>query len=54
LVSTHKELSRKLEELERKVSGHDQAIVGLFDAIRSLMAEPEPKKRKIGFKGENG
>ena len=54
LVSTHKELSRKLEELERKVSGHDQAIVGLFDAIRSLMAQPEPKKRKIGFKGENG
>ena len=53
LVSTHKELSLKLDELEPKVSGHDQALAGLIDAIRSLMAQPEPKKRKIGLKGED-
>jgi hypothetical protein len=53
LVSTHKELSLKLDELERKVSGYDQALAGLIDAIRSLMAQPEPKKRKIGLKGED-
>jgi len=49
LISTHKELSHKLDELERKVSGHDQAIAGLINAIRQLMAQPEPKKRPIGF-----
>ncbi len=54
LVSTHKELSNKLDELERKVSGHDRAIAGLFDAIRQLMAPPAVKKRKIGFKREEG
>jgi hypothetical protein len=28
----------------------DQAIVGILDAIRELMAPPQPpKKRKIGF-----
>jgi hypothetical protein len=50
LVSTHKDLSAKFDELERKVSGHDQAIAGLIHAIRELMKMPDPKrKRPIGF-----
>ena len=50
MISTHKELARKLDELERKITTHDQAIAGLIDAIRQLMTPPEPsKKRKIGF-----
>lgn len=50
LVSTHKELSHKLDELERKVSSHDQAIAGLINAIRQLMSPSEPKKKRaIGF-----
>jgi hypothetical protein len=50
LVSTHKELSRKFDELERKVSSHDQAITGLINAIRQLMSPPETKKKRpIGF-----
>jgi hypothetical protein len=29
---------------------HDQAIAGILDAIRQLMAPPEPTpKRRIGF-----
>lgn len=47
---THKALSRKLNELERKVTGHDQSIADLIHAIRALMAPPEPKKKRpIGF-----
>lgn len=49
LLSTHKELARKLAELERKIEKHDEEIVVIFDAIRQLMAPPEPKKKKIGF-----
>ncbi len=50
----HKELAKRLDELEarieRKLSTHDQAIGGILDAIRQLMAPPEPKKkRSIGF-----
>jgi hypothetical protein len=50
----HKELAKRLDELEsrleRKLSTHDQAITGILDAIRQLMAPPEPtKKRRIGF-----
>jgi hypothetical protein len=50
LISTNKELSRKLDELERKVSTHDKAIAGLFTAIRELATPAPPKPaRRIGF-----
>ncbi len=50
MLSTHKELAVKLEALERKVGSHDQAIAGLIDAIRQLMAPPiQDKHRPIGF-----
>lgn len=50
MISTNKELSRKLDELEKKVSTHDKAIAGLITAIRELAtpAPPAPKRR-IGF-----
>jgi len=49
LLSANRELAAKLDELERKVSTHDQAIAGILSAIRQLMAAPEPKQRPIGF-----
>lgn len=50
LVSTHKELSQKLNQLERKVGAHDRAIAELINAIRQLMAPSDPKKKRpIGF-----
>ena len=50
LIATNKELAKKLDELERKLATHDQAIAGILGAIRELMTPPEPpKKRKIGF-----
>jgi hypothetical protein len=49
LLTSNKELAQKLAELERKVSTHDQAIVGILKAIRELMNPPVPKKRPLGF-----
>jgi hypothetical protein len=49
ILSTHRQLATKLSELERKVAGHDESIQTIFEAIRQLMAEPVPKKRRIGF-----
>ncbi len=46
MLATHKDLARKLEEMEKK---YDSQFKGVFDAIRQLMTPPEPKKRKIGF-----
>ncbi|MGA8863424.1 MAG: ORF6N domain-containing protein [Gallionella sp.] len=50
LASTHKELSQKLNQLERKVGAHDRAIAELINAIRQLMTPLDPKKKRpIGF-----
>ena len=49
LVLTNKELAGKLDQLERKVSGHDDTIRQLVAAIRQLMAPPEPPKKEMGF-----
>lgn len=49
-LASHKDLARRLEQHERKLASHDQAIAGLVSTIRSLMAPPEaPKRRPIGF-----
>jgi ORF6N domain len=50
MLSTHKDLAAKLNELEGKVGGHDDAIADLIDAIRHLAAAPPARKsRPIGF-----
>lgn len=50
ILSTHKDLARKLNELERKVEKHDVEIHAIFEAIRQLMAPPEKPKRRTGFR----
>ncbi len=49
LLASNSELARKFAELERRVSTHDQAIVGVLQTIRELMNPPEPMRRPIGF-----
>jgi hypothetical protein len=52
-LAAHKELARKLGELENRVSGHDESIQNLFEAIRQLVEPPLPEDRKqIGFMRE--
>ncbi len=52
ILSTHRDLAQKLEELERKYETHDRQIKSIFEAIRQLMLPPEKPKRQIGFKIE--
>jgi hypothetical protein len=53
LLSTHRTLAEKLNELERKLQDHDGQILGIIDAIRELMNEPdEPAKPPIGYHTE--
>ncbi len=49
ILSTHKELAYKLNELERKTERHDTQIQAIFEAIRQLMTPPEKPKHRIGF-----
>lgn len=49
MLASNKELAQRLDELERRLVTHDQAITGILKAIRELMNPPEPKRRPIGF-----
>ena len=47
LLATHKDLQRRLDELEQK---YDEQFRVVFEAIRQLMeSEPVPPSRRIGF-----
>jgi hypothetical protein len=49
-LASHKNLARRLDQHEKKLATHDQDIAGLVNTIRTLMAPPEPpKRRRIGF-----
>jgi len=50
IISEHKELSNKMSQLERKLSGHDKQIHVLVQDIKQLM-DPKlpPKTKRIGF-----
>ncbi len=51
MISSHKELSAKLEEMEKL---YDAQFRTVFTAIRELMAPSEPKKKRpIGFGRES-
>lgn len=53
MISSNKELSHRLDELERKIAQrldkHDAEILLMFETIRKLMDPPAPKPKKIGF-----
>ena len=42
-LASNKELSRRLDQLEAST---DEKFTAVFDAIRQLMAPPEPKKKR--------
>jgi hypothetical protein len=49
MLSTHKELAYKLNELERKIEKHDKEISTIFEAIRQIMNPKTIPKKQIGF-----
>jgi hypothetical protein len=46
LMDTNRDLARKIEALEKK---YDEQFAVVFDAIKELIAPPEPPKKQIGF-----
>jgi len=47
MLASHADLARKLDTLEKR---YDAQFKAVFDAIRQLMAPPEPKRKRIGFR----
>ena len=47
LLASNAELNHRLDDLERN---YDAKFKVVFDAIRTLLAAPEQKTRRIGFR----
>ncbi len=46
MITTHKELKQKIEEMEKK---YDYQFQVVFDAIKQLIEPPQKPRRRIGF-----
>ncbi len=49
LLNSNRELEQRFTELERRISGHDEAIDDILEAIRRLMDLPATPSKPIGF-----
>jgi hypothetical protein len=50
MVAGHKDLQRKIAQIERRLTDHDEQIIELVNLIKQLLnPEPPPKKRRIGY-----
>lgn len=50
MLVSYKDLARKVESMEKK---YDKNFKVVFDALRKLIAPPEPKRKQIGFGGKH-
>jgi len=50
VLLTHRELLQKLEQLEGRITGHDEEIQAIFDHLTELVSPMEQSRKPIGFK----
>jgi hypothetical protein len=50
MLLTHKDILLKLEQIEKKITGHDEEIQMIFSALKELIEPPQEARKPIGFK----
>ena len=50
MISTHKDILLKLEEIEKKLAGHNDDIQLIFSALKQLISNPHKPRKQIGYK----
>jgi phage regulator Rha-like protein len=53
IILTHKDILLQLERIEKKLTGHDQDIVLIFQYLKQLLNPTQPARRKIGFRKDD-
>lgn len=48
-LATHKDLARKMEELERKQTEHGQQLSAVYSVVKQLIDPPPKPKSRFGF-----
>jgi phage regulator Rha-like protein len=54
VLATHRDLARKLEDLERRHTEQSSRIDGVYKVLQQLIAAPPKPKRAIGFLNDAG
>ena len=49
MILTHKDILLKLEQMEKRVSGHDEQIELVFEYLKQLLSSPQEPRVRIGF-----
>jgi hypothetical protein len=50
MLMSNQEILLKLEQLERKVDGHDENIRVIFAYLKQLLNPPQQPRPRIGFR----
>jgi len=50
MILTHKDILLQLEKIEKKLAGHYDDIILIFQYLKQLLNPPQPLRPKIGFK----
>jgi hypothetical protein len=50
MLVSHKDILLKLEQLEKKVTGHDEDIQMIFEALKQLLDPPQKPRSRIGYR----
>ena len=50
MINANKDILLKLEQLEKKVTGHDEDMQVIFSAIKQLLHPPAKPRTRIGFR----
>lgn len=51
MLLADKDLARKLDRMESRVDGHDQAIDALFDQVQLLGEQKTQPRKRLGYRG---
>ncbi len=50
MLFAHKEVVYKLNQLEKKITGHDEDIQMIFQALKQLLGPPAVTRTRIGYR----
>ncbi len=50
MLSTHKDLANKIEEIERKQKEHGDLLASVYSVVKQLINEPAKEKGSFGFR----
>lgn len=53
MLLTHKDILLKLEQIERKITGHDEDIRLIFQHLKQLLNPPQEPRLRIGFRRQD-